>query len=73
MRERRLGLVILATVVFAGVLSAQRDYALAKPQKQWRPGQQPPDFILRDQDGSDLRLADLRGRRVVLIFYRGYW
>jgi thioredoxin-dependent peroxiredoxin len=33
------------------------------------PGQPAPDFELSDQDGARVRLADLRGRRVVLYFY----
>lgn len=33
------------------------------------PGQPAPDFELADQDGDLVRLADLRGRRVVLYFY----
>jgi peroxiredoxin Q/BCP len=33
------------------------------------PGQPAPDFELSDQDGNPVRLADLRGRRVVLYFY----
>src|SRR3712207_9096525 len=32
-------------------------------------GEQAPDFELPDQDGSTVRLSDLRGRRVVLYFY----
>ncbi len=32
-------------------------------------GQPAPDFELPDQDGHDVRLADLRGRPVVLYFY----
>src|SRR3712207_1585014 len=32
-------------------------------------GEQAPDFELPDQDGATVRLADLRGRRVVLYFY----
>jgi len=27
-----------------------------------------PDFKLRDQDGADVSLEDLRGRTVVLVF-----
>ena len=30
-----------------------------------------PDFSLRDQDGKTVRLSDLRGRNVVLVFYPG--
>ena len=33
------------------------------------PGQPAPDFELSDQDGRPVRLADVRGRRVVLYFY----
>jgi thioredoxin-dependent peroxiredoxin len=33
------------------------------------PGQPAPDFELPDQDGTPVRLSDLRGRRVVLYFY----
>jgi peroxiredoxin Q/BCP len=32
-------------------------------------GQPAPDFELPDQDGNPVRLADLRGKRVVLYFY----
>ncbi|WP_435743925.1 thioredoxin-dependent thiol peroxidase [Microbacterium sp. PMB16] len=33
------------------------------------PGSAAPDFSLLDQDGSTVRLADLRGQKVVLYFY----
>jgi peroxiredoxin Q/BCP len=33
------------------------------------PGAQAPDFELPDQDGNPVRLADFRGRQVVLYFY----
>lgn len=33
------------------------------------PGDPAPDFELPDQDGNPVRLADLRGRTVVLYFY----
>lgn len=32
-------------------------------------GDDAPEFELQDQDGQTVRLADLRGRRVVLYFY----
>jgi peroxiredoxin Q/BCP len=32
-------------------------------------GRQAPDFALPDQDGTTIRLSDLRGHRVVLYFY----
>ena len=33
------------------------------------PGSPAPDFTLPDQDGNDVQLADLRGKKVVLYFY----
>jgi peroxiredoxin len=32
-------------------------------------GAQAPDFTLPDQDGNQVSLSDLRGQRVVLVFY----
>lgn len=32
-----------------------------------------PDFKLVDQDGQRVTLSALRGQKVVLVFYRGYW
>ena len=32
-------------------------------------GQEAPDFALADQDGNEVRLSSLRGKRVVLYFY----
>jgi peroxiredoxin Q/BCP len=34
-------------------------------------GQHAPDFTLKDGDGRDWRLADQRGKTVVLLFYPG--
>lgn len=34
---------------------------------------QAPEFALQDQDGRVVRLADLRGKNAVLIFFRGFW
>ena len=33
------------------------------------PGSPAPDFTLRDQDGNEVSLEDLRGQRTVLVFY----
>jgi len=33
------------------------------------PGAPAPDFTLPDQDGNEVSLSDLRGRRTVLVFY----
>lgn len=36
-------------------------------------GSPAPDFALPATDGRTVRLADHRGRKVVLLFYRGHW
>jgi len=36
-------------------------------------GTMAPDFELPSAAGGNLRLSSLRGKNVVLIFYRGYW
>jgi len=36
---------------------------------QLNPGDTAPDFTLSDQDGEDVSLRDLRGRKVILYFY----
>jgi peroxiredoxin len=33
------------------------------------PGTRAPEFALRDQDGNEVTLADLRGKTTVLVFY----
>jgi cytochrome oxidase Cu insertion factor (SCO1/SenC/PrrC family) len=46
---------------------------LPKPQSSFTDLQSAPDFALNDQDGKPFTLSSLRGSRVVLVFYRGYW
>ena len=36
-------------------------------------GQPAPGFRLVDQDGRRVELSALRGQKVVLVFYRGFW
>jgi cytochrome oxidase Cu insertion factor (SCO1/SenC/PrrC family) len=36
-------------------------------------GKQAPVFTLTDQNGKTVALSAMRGRKVVLVFYRGYW
>lgn len=46
---------------------------LPRPQVASAAGKLAPDFTLTDQKGKSLRLSSLRGKRVLLIFFRGYW
>ncbi len=36
-------------------------------------GQVPPEFDLPSASGGKMTLASLRGKNVVLVFYRGHW
>jgi peroxiredoxin len=46
---------------------------LPKPQSTFEDLRPAPDFTLNDQDGNPFTLSSLRGSRIVLVFYRGYW
>ena len=35
--------------------------------------EQAPGFSLSDQHGEVVRLADMRGENVILVFFRGFW
>ncbi len=37
------------------------------------PGTLAPDFELPSATSSNLKLSSLRGKNVVLVFFRGYW
>ena len=55
--------------------------SLASPQAALSPtdvdrvsvGMVAPDFELPSAAGGTLKLSSLRGKTVVLVFYRGYW
>jgi hypothetical protein len=48
-------------------------YMLPEPQEATLVLAAAPDVALTDQDGGTVRLAELRGKKVVLTFYRGHW
>ena len=35
--------------------------------------EQAPEFELSDQHGRAVRLTDMRGKNVILVFFRGFW
>lgn len=55
--------------VYVFVLS----YALPPPTATTLALTTAPDFTLVDQHGQPVTLSTLRGRKVVLSFYRGFW
>jgi len=48
-------------------------YALPSPTTETLALTQAPEFELLDQHERPVRLADFRGRKLVLAFYRGHW
>lgn len=64
--------MVAATLALAAIASA-KNQPLPAPQIANAEGGMAPDFTLKDQDGKDFRLADQRGSRVLVYFYRGYW
>jgi cytochrome oxidase Cu insertion factor (SCO1/SenC/PrrC family) len=60
-------------VLFALLSTLAWTQVLPKPQIASAEGKPAPAFTLKDQAGKDFRLSSLRGKRVILIFYRGYW
>ena len=48
-------------------------YSIPRPTEITRSLSTAPGFTLPDQNGNEVRLSDQRGRKVVLVFYRGFW
>jgi len=67
------GRILFLSLLLAAPMLLGQNRPLPKPQTASAEGEEAPDFSLPDQEGRDLRLSSLRGHRVVLIFYRGYW
>jgi cytochrome oxidase Cu insertion factor (SCO1/SenC/PrrC family) len=71
-RRGKIALTVLAFLLLGAGLVAWK-MRLPKPQSSFANLQIAPDFTLNDQDGKPFTLSSLRGSRVVLVFYRGYW
>jgi cytochrome oxidase Cu insertion factor (SCO1/SenC/PrrC family) len=71
-RSRKLLVVLLVLVAVLGVV-VWRMLRVPPPQIASNAGHAASDFTLTDQNGQPFHLADQRGHKVVLVFYRGYW
>lgn len=68
--SRRAGLLALAGAATAATAFGQQSpYDLDRVKV----GAAPPAFDLPSAGGGKVSLASLRGKNVVLVFYRGYW
>ena len=75
-RGRILAPVLGALNVVLAVLFILMLYPFARlPEATDAPavGRAAPNFTLADQTGAPVELASLRGKNVVLVFYRGHW
>lgn len=64
---RRLGLLLLAAAGLAQTILSPTDLNRVVP------GTLAPDFELPSAAGGKFKLSSLRGKNVVLVFYRGRW
>lgn len=56
-----------------GLYIFRLSYLLPAPSEATLGLEAAPDFALASAGGETIRLSDLRGRKVLLIFYRGFW
>ncbi len=73
--RRRFAIPLIAVLAVGGIgtfVLAQK-MELPKPQIASAAGTLAPDFTLSDQSAQPYHLADQKGHRVLVIFYRGYW
>jgi cytochrome oxidase Cu insertion factor (SCO1/SenC/PrrC family) len=73
MRKSTKVLIIAGAVVAVLAGFVWKILRVPPPQIASNAGQVAADFALTDQNGQSFHLADQRGHRVVLVFYRGYW
>lgn len=65
---------LLSVAVFGFALWYVFDYSMFGPREDRpRVGDPFPDFALPDSGGATFRLSEARGRRLLLLFYRGDW
>jgi cytochrome oxidase Cu insertion factor (SCO1/SenC/PrrC family) len=68
-RAARTGIVLF--LLLSPLAAAPQ--VLPKPQVASAEGKPAPNFILKDEHSKTISLASMRGKRVLLTFYRGYW
>lgn len=78
--EGKLGKLVAALFMLLGVLGSAGLFGfmlvgtkMMPPPADVKAGQAMPEFTLPDANGKDFALKSLKGKRVVLIFTRGFW
>ena len=76
-RQRAVSCVLLAAgclpAAFLALYVFVLSYQLPGTEGVLDVGERAPAFALRDQEGREMTLAELSGRQVALIFFRGHW
>jgi cytochrome oxidase Cu insertion factor (SCO1/SenC/PrrC family) len=68
---KRVRAWLIVFFLLGGIAGAQQ--VLPRPHTPSAVGKLAPDFTLRNEHGRVFHLASMRGQRLLLIFYRGYW
>jgi cytochrome oxidase Cu insertion factor (SCO1/SenC/PrrC family) len=73
--KRSLHFAVVSAALILFLVRAAPSGSVSKPPPVTPPavGKLAPDFTLVDQNGKRVTLSAARGRKVVLVFYRGYW
>jgi hypothetical protein len=69
-------LALVFSLIIAGLFCFyvfSLSYGMPEPSDLTAKLETAPDFSLADQDGRTVTLSDLRGRNVIIVFYRGHW
>ena len=66
-------LLLILALAGASFPAAAQNYPLARPQVASAEGKPAPDFTLPDAEGKPFQLSQMRGQRVVVIFFRAHW
>ncbi len=78
--EGKLGKLLAALLMLMGLLGSAGLFGfmlvgtkMMPPPADMKSGQAMPEFTLPDAGGKDFALKNLKGKRVVVIFTRGFW
>lgn len=63
----------LAVTLLFGAYVFHLSYQLPSATNKAQVREAAPEFALPDSSGSAVRLSSLRGKKVVVVFYRGHW
>ena len=76
-RRSKIALATLGFAASLGLLSLFVwyivDFSSRLPDPPSLAGKAAPDFVLSSTQGDTVQLSDYRGKKILLVFYRGHW